>query len=68
MRNSAKILLIDHSLAALCRGCFRTPEAPEGPPSFWEALVSQLRREHAAFITTTSVRPWLRQKKGRGAQ
>ena len=65
---SARILLIDLSLAALWRGHFNSLEIVVRPVQSWEEWGDQLMRGKAAVIASKSSRSWLRQKKGRGAR
>ncbi len=65
---SGKILLIDHSLAAIWRDHFRSPGIVVRPAQSWDDWGDQLIRERAAVIASKINRPWLRQKKGRGVR
>lgn len=65
---SGKILLIDHSLAAIWRDHFGSSEIVVRPAQSWDEWGDQLMRERAAVIALKINRPWLRQKKGRGAR
>lgn len=68
MRKSGKTLLIGHSLAAVWRAHFGIAAALGSAACSGRELGNQLMCELESVRAAKTSRPWLRQKKGRGAR